>query len=172
MGGKTGSDWRVAVGVVVAPVGLRGEVKVKLLTDFPDHLAQLSEVCLAWSDGREEAARLLGVRFHAGLAVARLEGIASREQAEQLRGCEIRIREDMCWKLGDGEYYFFQIVGLEAVTQKGKSLGKVREVLHTGSNDVYATERFLIPATHTAVASIDVEAGRLVVRDEDQVVAL
>lgn len=160
------------MGEVVAPVGLRGEVKVRLLTDFPARLAELPRVCLVWGDGRERVLRLERVRLQKDFAFFRLEGIETRDEAEGLRGCEVRINRDMCQRLAEGQYYLFEVVGLEAVTAGGKSLGKVREVLRTGSNDVYATERFLIPATHDAVASIDVEAGTMLVRGEEQVVEI
>jgi 16S rRNA processing protein RimM len=172
MEGEPDSEWEVGVGEVLSPVGLRGEVKVRLLTDFPSHLAELSQVCLAWDGEREQVAQLEHVRFHGGLAFMKLEGIDSRERAEELRGCEIRIKREMCTRLEEGEYYLFEVVGLEVVNREGESLGKVREVLRTGSNDVYVTEHFLIPATHEAVVSIDVKGEKIVVRGYDQVVRM
>jgi len=172
MGGNRASEWKVGVAEVVAPVGLRGEVKVRLLTDFPDHFSRLSQVCLVWNDGRTQMAQLEKVRLQAAFAVVKFAEVDTRTQAEELRGCQIKIKEEMCEKLGEGHFYLFQVVGLEVVTQEGKSLGTVREVLRYPGNDVYATERFLIPATHEAVASLDAEAGKIVVRNENQVVPI
>ena len=67
----------------------------------------------------------------------------------------------------DGAFYEFQIVGLRVVTAAGADLGRVQHILRTGANDVYETERALIPAIASVVRAIDLERGEMVVEDLD-----
>ncbi len=162
----------VIVGEITRPHGLHGAVRVTPLTDFPDHLLVLSRVFivqpapdrggLAARPARVEQAEAAG-RF----VVMKLAGTETPEAAEALRGATLRIPPDEVHPLPPGQFYVFQIVGLRVRTPEGHELGRVADVLHTGSNDVYVVRaagapELLLPAVTGVIQTIDVAAGEIV----------
>ena len=151
-------------GRLVGPFGVRGEVKLLPLTDFPERLEQLETLRLQLPDGTRQERRLLGIRPHKRLYVVRLSDCGSVEDAEALRDAEVRVPEDEEAPLPEGEYYVHQIVGLRVVTEDGEELGTVEDIIRTGANDIYRVGRLLIPATCDAVLRLDPAAGVIVTR--------
>ena len=95
-------------------------------------------------------------------------------------GKEILVEKDAFLKLGEGEYYWIDILGMKVETREGKGIGKVKEIFPTGANDVYVVEgkrgEILLPATEEVIQSIDLERGVMKVirkeglwEDEDEV---
>lgn len=160
------SDPWLVVGRVVAPFGIRGELKVRVLTDFPERFTE-RPLYVGDDRARFEVARW---RPHgANVAVLTLQGVASRDAAEKLRNVALYARVEDAARLPKGEYYVHQIVGLEAVADDGREIGRVVDVIPTGSNDVYAVQtpderEVLVPAIKDVVVRIDLKAGRLVIR--------
>ncbi len=156
----------VIVGEITRPHGLHGAVRVAPLTDFPDHLLVLSRVFIV----RGQAARLVRVEQAeaAGrFVVMKLAGTETPEAAEALRGATLRIPPDEVHPLPPGQFYVFQIVGLRVRTPEGHELGRVADVLRTGSNDVYVVRapgapELLLPAVTGVIQTIDVAAGEIV----------
>lgn len=96
-----------------------------------------------------------------------LDGITTREQVEELKGELLQI-PDAQVRRNDGESYFLhELIGLQVVTKEGEDLGKVREVLQPGANDVYVVTGplgdVLIPAIADVINEIDISAGRIVI---------
>ncbi len=148
------------VGRVLAPHGLRGELKVQSFSDFPQ---RFDPGATLWLDGRPltvERSRWQGK----GL-VLKLEGTDSREAAEALRGRELQapLIED----LGEDTYYRDDLIGLKVLDGEGAALGTLAEILATGSNDVYVVRGsrgdLLLPATDDVIKSIDLAARTIVV---------
>ena len=162
---RDGSEPRyLVVGRIVAPWGVRGEVKVTLETDFPERFEQLERVYL----GEKATSFVLErSRLHKGHALLKLGGCDDRDAAEKLRGQLVQIPIEEAMPLGEDEYYVYQIVGLDVWTTEGEHLGRVSEVLFTGANDVYVVRgekgEILIPAVEDVVLEIDLAGGRLTV---------
>ena len=99
------------------------------------------------------------------LVVLKFEGVDTVEDAQALRGEFLSIPAEDLAPLPEGEYYHYQIIGLEVWTTGGQFLGHIVEVMETGSNDVYVVRsddgEALIPATEDVVQSIDLERGRM-----------
>lgn len=152
----------LVVGKVVTPWGTRGELKVAILTDFPDRFRELKRVYLG-----DEPWMLEGHRRHGRWVILKLEGCADRNSAEKLRGELVRIPLEEAVSLSEDEYYVYQIVGLEVWTSEGEHLGRVSEVLFTGANEVYVVKgergQILVPAIEDVVREVDLEGGRLIV---------
>lgn len=161
----------MVLGYVIGAHGVRGELKVEILTTDPQRFGQLDRIYLGRDDDTEPVPRaLIGHRVHKGRALLRLEGLEDRTEAQALRGYLVQIPFEEVPPLAEDEYFEHQIVGLEVWTTAGKFLGHVSEVLYTGANEVYvvtdpAGERrnILIPAIADVVREVDLEAGRLVV---------
>jgi 16S rRNA processing protein RimM len=96
-----------------------------------------------------------------------LAEVATPEQAAVLHGQTLYIRRDEASRLGRGQFFLHQVVGLSVETTDGRQLGRVEEVLRTGANDVYvvrgALGEVLVPAIAPVVKQIDPDAGRLLV---------
>jgi 16S rRNA processing protein RimM len=144
---------------------VRGEVRVALDTDHPEHLAPPLHVYL----GPERTPYAIeGARLDRSDALLHLAGLENREQADALRGLEVAIRADEASPLQPGEFYIHQVIGLQVWTEAGVPLGKVVEVIETGANDVYVvrgpTGEVLVPAIRDVVVEIDPPSGRMIVR--------
>ena len=159
-------DW-LLVGKIAGAFGVRGEVKVELLTDFPDRFAQIESVYLG--DARVEH-RICGVRNHKHVLLD-LEGVDGREQAQRMRGTLVWVPRSEAVELPDGEYYPDDIIGLEIVTDQGAVIGRIRDILSTGANDVYVVDadgrELLVPAIRDVVTEIDLKQGRITIHVMD-----
>jgi 16S rRNA processing protein RimM len=110
--------------------------------------------------------------MHQGYALLRFHGVGDRNAADLLRQLWVMIPLDEAVPLGEGEFYIFQMIGLDVRTEDGRSLGQITEVLETGANDVYVVDgaeygEVLIPATEETILEIDIEVGFVVVRLPD-----
>lgn len=147
------------------PHGLVGEVDVQILTDFPDRFGLLKTIYLG---ERYAPAVLESQRRHGRRILLKFEGCDDREEAEKLRGELIYVPVDEAVPLEEDEYYLHEIVGLQAWTTEGEYLGRIEEVIDTGSNDVYVVRdgvrETLIPALSDVVLSIDTKQGRIEVQ--------
>ncbi|MBO9360571.1 MAG: 16S rRNA processing protein RimM [Thermoflexus sp.] len=154
----------LAVARIARPWGVRGEMKLEILTDFPEQLKRLQRVYIG-----EEAIPYEGVhfRYHKGMILMQLPGCETREAAEALRGRLVLIERAEALPLPPGEFYEHEILDMEVYTTEGVYLGRVKEILYTGANDVYVvlgpSGEVLIPAIRDVVRQIDVEANRMVV---------
>jgi len=150
------------IGQVLAPWGLEGKLKVEVITDFPHRLAPRSQFYVD-----RQPMTIAGTSWHKGKAIIKLEGIDSVEQAEKLRGKTLEIHHRQLETLPEGQYYHFQLIGLEVWTTEGKRLGKVIRVLSAPSNDNYVVSgekgEILIPAIEDVVKSVDLESGRITI---------
>ena len=101
----------------------------------------------------------------------KLAGIDTRTEAETLRGRALTVPRSELRSLPEGEYYAFQLVGIEVVTTAGAGVGRIVDIMTTASNDVYVVEgergEILIPAIEDVVKSIDLETGRMVIEAID-----
>jgi 16S rRNA processing protein RimM len=155
----------VAVAQIVKPHGLAGEVTVELYTDFPERLAEAEGIEVS-GPGRARRLRVASLRpTSQGRGLIKFDGVDNRDEAEKLRGCLVRVDRDSIPAPPEGAYYDFQIVGLRVVTTAGKQLGQVTEIIRTGANDVYVTERALIPAVDSVIREIDLERGEIVIEE-------
>ena len=156
---------QLVIGEILRPHGVRGELRMRVHSRHPQALKQLDYIYLA--DKRSSALRqrveLRRLRFNKAYALLTLAGCNSREQAEALRGKLVYCDLEQLPPLNDGEYFLFQLIGLQIVTD-GTAIGRIREVLETGANDVYIVDsaahgELLIPAHDETIEQIDFENG-------------
>ena len=158
------SNERIVIGRVGAAHGIRGELRVIPLTDFPERFAALREVMVGDELLHIESVKPQGKNF-----LMRFREYAVREDAQRLTGRLLTVARAEAAPLDEGEYYVFDIVGLTVYDEEDNELGTVENVLRTGSNDVYAVRsedgrEILIPALRKVVRTIDVPNGRMTVR--------
>jgi len=169
-------DDLLLVGYIAGAFGVRGQLRLKAVTDQPEHLEQQIKTLYIRRHSRHPerepvvAYTLRKVLLHKpGLLVLTVQGITTREEADALRQAEVFIREQDAVPLDEDEYFLHELYDLRVETDQGLLLGSVREVLETGANDVLVVARdaqpdALIPIIHDVVQEIDVTAGRIVVR--------
>ncbi len=157
------------VGEILRPHGVRGELRVRLLTDFPERLAELKTLYVGTDPMQPTATPypVQAVRLHQeGYALLLLKGVRDRNQAELLRERYVMVRVEDAVPLDEDEYYAYQLIGLTVVTPQGRALGTVREIMETGANDVLVVDsevygELLLPAHGETLVDIDFERGVL-----------
>ncbi|MCB9422832.1 MAG: 16S rRNA processing protein RimM [Ardenticatenaceae bacterium] len=153
------------IGRIQKPHGVRGEVRVVPHTDLPERFTWLETVWIGEDDPQPfdvEAAR-----FHGELILLKLAGYDSREAAQDLRGEWLQVPESEAIPLEEGEYYLYQLEGLQVFTDEGEELGELVQVMETGANNVFVVRgesgELLLPDTDEVVQAIDFENGRMTV---------
>ena len=135
---------------------------MEVLTDFPDRFVSDEEL---YVEG--QAVTIEGCKWNQGRAVLKLATIDSVEDSQQLRGRLLELPQSRLHPLPQDEYYQFQLLGLEVWTTDGELLGRIAQILPTGSNDVYvvpvADGEVLIPAIEDVVKSVDLDNGRMTI---------
>lgn len=153
------------IGRVLKPWGVRGEMKIEILTGFPERFASLRKVFLG-DDAKPFSVER--ARLHGNSALLALKGIESPEAAAKLRDQLVQVALEDAVKLPTGKHYLYQIIGLRVVTVDGEALGEITDVLDTGANDVYVVRddqrEVLIPAIEEVVKKIDLERGEIVIK--------
>jgi 16S rRNA processing protein RimM len=159
----------LAIGRIIAPHGIRGEVKVEVLTDFPERFKPGVHVFLGEGTEDTEArpAKIAAARPHKGGFLVKLDIVPDRNAAELVRNRYLLIPAADAMPLGEHENYLHDLIGLEVETTDGQHLGELREVLFTNANDVYVVRSLagevLLPAIRDVVLQVDVSARRMVV---------
>lgn len=157
-----------AIAVVGAPHGVRGEVRVKPLTDFPDRLERTSSVTVE-IDGERKRYKVERARPHGrGTYLIKLQGVDDRTAAEALRGVRLEVAQDELVPLPEGTYYIFELVGSTVYDAEGNRLGELIDVITGAGNDVYAVRcddgtEALFPAVKHVIKRVDVTSRTVVV---------
>lgn len=156
------------VGQLIKPQGIKGEIKVKPMTDDVNRFLDLINIYLEMTDGSYKIMGIESVRTDAKFAYIVLDGVNDRNSAEEYRGMNIWIDKQDAVELPKGRFYIFDLIGCTVTTKDNRELGKVTDVLHTGSNDVYVVKGkhrdILLPALK-AIMNVDID-GRLITVDQ------
>jgi 16S rRNA processing protein RimM len=156
----------LVIGQIVKPHGIRGEVLVKVLTDFPERFDTMKNIYLG-DKTSAQMYRVKATRWHKDKVLCTFETVLDRDAAEKLRGLYLEIPIEEAMPLDPDTYYHHQLIDLAAVTDEGVYLGQVTEILETGANDVYIIHgprgEILLPATMEVIVSIDLEARQMTV---------
>jgi 16S rRNA processing protein RimM len=155
---KDTREW-VTIGKVVAPFGIRGELKVRSFTDIPDRFVTLDAIYL--SPGYV-LYTIEGVRPYKGadMLLLKLRSVDDATAAEALRDSDLCIPLSALSQLPPDSYYQHDIVGLQVFSLDGTLIGVIDDIMSTGGNDVYilktpSSKQILIPAIKDVVKQID-----------------
>lgn len=161
----------LTVAQIASPFGLRGAVKANIQTDFPDRFELLTEVFLVAPDSKEKLVyTLLSARLqNEKQVVLRFTGITKIEQAQALRDYSVVVPLADAVPLPEGEYYIYQIIGMEVYTTDEEYVGRVINVERLPANDVYTVRGplskndVLLPAIKDVVKQIDLDNNRITI---------
>ena len=159
------ADALTCVGAIAGGFGVQGEVRLKSFCADPAAIADYGP--LVTEDGRSFGVRLM--RPIAGAFAARLSGVATREEAEALKGTRLYAQRDRLPPLGEDEFYHADLIGITVVDTGGAPIGTVRAVVDHGAGDILeiacpGKPELLLPFTRAAVPTVDI-AGRRIVAD-------
>ena len=163
----------VAVGRILGAHGLEGEIRVRSTSNVPDRFDE-GQTLLLSEDGASADGRTFRIaRSRATITKGKEElillfgGFRNRDQAIRLTGQWLCVPQNEVPAAEQGEYFHYQLLGIQVRTVDGDDLGQLNEILETGSNDVYVVAgpegEVLVPALSTVVREIDVDAGVMVV---------
>jgi 16S rRNA processing protein RimM len=168
-------DRLILMGVFGAPQGVRGEVRVKSLTGEASAIGAYGPLT---DKKRTRAFVFDSIRpLRDDMLVARVAGVSTREAAEALNGVEIFARRDQLPPPAHDEFYYDDLVGLEAVDAAGARIGRVVSLMNYGAGDVLEIEpaeggeTLLLPFTKGVATRIDFDAGRIVIERPREVEA-
>lgn len=154
---------QLVVGRIGRPHGVRGEVTVEVRTDDPE-LRFAPGSSLTTDPASAGPLLVESARWHKGILLMRLEGVSSREAAEELRGTMLVIDSAEVAPSDDpDEFHDHQLIGLTVVTVSGETVGEVTDVLHHGQDLLVVGEDVYIPFVKALVPEVDLAGGRLVV---------
>jgi 16S rRNA processing protein RimM len=157
----------LAIGQVIRAHGLRGEVSIKVLTEFPERFKTTRQVYLG-NEYQATPYRLESFRWHQQNILLTLAGIINRTQAEALVGQWVQVPLTEAMPLPEGSYYLYQLIGLPVQTVEGELLGVISDILETGANDVYVVKQdgreILLPAIPDVIKKVDLTAGVMIVK--------
>lgn len=167
------SERRVCVGAIAGSYGVRGEVRLKSFCAEADAIGGYSP--LQSEDGKREFTIRITGAIKAGF-VARIDGVKSKEAADQLRGTRLYVSRDRLPDLDDDEYYHSDLIGLIAFDTGGTEIGRVKAVLDHGAGDLLELhgrgmkDTILLPFTQAIVPTVDLAAGRIVIDPPDGII--
>ncbi|GIL09262.1 MAG: ribosome maturation factor RimM [Chloroflexota bacterium] len=158
------------LGEILRPHGVRGELRMRILTDFPERIPGLAAVYVGVGPAAPDVKpySVEHMRMHQAYGLLKLRGVDDRDQAELLRDLLVMVPLENAVPLEPGEFYLYQLIGLAVETADGTALGTLRDVIETGANDVYvvaspAHGEVLLPAIDEVIVRIDIAAGVMVV---------
>ena len=156
---------RVCVGAIAGAFGVQGEVRLKSFCADPGAIGSYAPL---YSEDGSRSFTVKITRTLNGAMAARLSGIATKEQADALRGLTLYADRAKLPNLPDDEFYHADLIGLEVLDTGGARLGTVQAVHNHGAGDileVYAPGQrttLLLPFTRAVVPTVDLTAGRII----------
>lgn len=155
----------LAVGRLRHAHGVKGEITMDVLTDFPERLHIGKEV---FAGEMHQPLRINSMRGKDKLLLLSFEGFEDCDQVNELRNQILYVRGENLPMLPDGQYYFHQLQGLQVLDEGGKLLGILDEILETGANDVYVVhsmegKEILLPAIKAVILNVNLEKGEMAV---------
>jgi 16S rRNA processing protein RimM len=158
----------VTVGQIERPFGVKGEVKVRSLTDVPGRWEALTAVCIVGKHGQTLATAVTHVRRAGNGLIVGLAGLTNPEDAGLWRGGLIQAPRTDAPALPEGVYYECDLVGLAVQNERGESIGVLEDILELPGNPLFAvrqgTKEILIPAAKDLIIAVDLPRGRMTVR--------
>ena len=159
------SDDKICVGAISGAYGVRGEIRVKSFCAVPEDIEIYSPLT---SEDSQQTFHLALLRPVKNGFVARIAEVASKEEADALKGMRLYANRDQLPSLPEDEYYHADLIGLQVLDTGGGPLGTVKSVLDHGAGDLLEVQRpgssetVLVPFTLAVIPTVDIGAGRII----------
>lgn len=158
----------ISIGKIAGTYGYRGMVRIIPLTDFPERFKELKKAII-WQKNKVRDVMVEEARPHGNVYLLKIEGIDSREAAQEYNNALLKIEPSQVYPLPEGYYYHFQLQGLSVYDKEKGLLGELTEILETGANDVYVVKspeygEILLPAIKDIILEINLEEKMMLVK--------
>lgn len=155
------------IGQIVNTHGLKGDMKVYPLTDYPERFEEIDGVYL--ENDSEKKLVIEKVRYQKKMVLLKIKGIDTIEAVEKLRDVYLLIDENDRRELDEDEHMISDLIGLNVYLEDETLLGSIKEVLQYSANDVYVVKNaegkeYLIPALKQFVPVVDVKNNKVIIR--------
>jgi 16S rRNA processing protein RimM len=164
----------VTIGKIERPFGVRGEFKVRSLSDVPGRLDQLKQVQVLRPTGQMVDRTVTRVRRTGSTYIMGLEGVTTPEEAGMLRGGLIQVPRSPAAMLSADVYFECDLIGMTVENERGEEVGMLETILEIPDNHLFVvrkgTEEILIPAAKSFVTSVDLTRRRMIVRGIEDLV--
>ncbi|MCQ2361470.1 MAG: ribosome maturation factor RimM [Acidaminococcaceae bacterium] len=156
---------QIVIGKIVAPHGVRGDIRILPLTETPEIYLNLDYLLL------EKGGRLniTNARFQKNMVLLSTEEITNMDEAEKLRNQNVLVEKEKLPPLPEGRYYVSDLVGFACLNEEGEKIGIFKDTMQTGSNDVFVIKandgkEILVPAIRDYILEINTEKKEISVR--------
>lgn len=156
------------IGVITSTHGIKGEVKVFPTTDDNNRFKKLKD-CMIEYKGELLPVRAAGCKFFKNMVILKFEDMDSINDVEKYRQCKIYVDREHAVTLKEDEYFMADLIGLAVMTEDGRLLGILEDIIQTGANDVYVVvdeskKEWLIPAIRECIRTVSLEKREMTVR--------
>lgn len=157
------------VGKIVNTHGIKGELKVLSMTDFPEERYQKGNELTLFIEGKEpKSLTIASYRKHKNFDLLMFEGYSDINEVEGFKQGILKVDESQLQDLDEGEFYFHEIIGCVVRTTSGDELGVVKEILSPGANDVWVVKaprgkEHLIPYIEDIVKKVDIAQKEIII---------
>ena len=145
---------------------MRGLLKIRSYADSEATFLRAKVIYLRAPKGGVERWELLSIKPHKGHFLMELKGLQTRDKAEEYRDADIYIEKSLLSK-EEGEFFWYELMDLRVYLVTGEYIGKICEIIETGSNDVYVVKKkekeYLIPAIEEVIREVDIKNNRMVI---------
>lgn len=153
------------IGQLINTHGVKGELKATALTDDPQRFKKLKWVYID-RNGNLEKHNIDNIKFFKQFVILKFKDIDTIEEAEKLKGLYLKIDRANAVKLPKDSFFISDIIGLQVYDENNTQLGVLKDVIQTGSNDVYVVsdqenKEILIPALKSVVREVSIDKGRI-----------
>ena len=153
------------IGVITSTHGVRGEVKVFPTTDDSARFQELRSVFLD-TGGELLTLEIQSVKFFRQFVILKFKGIDNMNDIEKYKRCPLLVDREHAVPLEEDEYFIADMLGMEVITEDGEKLGRLKDVIETGANDVYVVHseahgEVLLPAIKECILDVDVENQKM-----------
>ena len=158
---------RVLLGKVAATHGIKGQLRIAPYSGDPGTILSLASVILTGTKGETDVFRVAQATVHGKKVLLSLTGFDNINQVQYLVGRELYAEREQLPELPEGEYYWFDLLGLKVMSVEEGFLGTLDDIIATGSNDVYVVrgeeKEYLVPALEDVVLQVNLDDGTMTV---------
>lgn len=155
------------IGVITQPHGIKGEVKVYPTTDDLNRFKMIDSLVLEKGERKEEM-KVEEVKYFKGMAILKLSGLNSIEDAEKVRQADLYIKREQSSPCKEGEYFVCDLIDMDVLDEEGRTVGKVQDVMTGGANAVIVVrtledKEILIPKAPGFLLGVDLEGNKMTI---------
>jgi len=159
------------LGKVARPFGIKGEVRIHPFNPFSETFGHIDSLFLRAKDGAIKEYQIEKIRPHQNFFLVMLEGVDNRDRAEAIRDQEVLVKKEQLAPAGEGEFYWFQLLGLKVRLEQGQEVGEVTAIEQTNpyleGNDIlvvmHECREILVPFTEKYIKKVDLESGEIII---------